>query len=242
MKTNGFEDKITIIKGKMEEIKLPVDKVDIIISEWMGYFLLYESMLDTVLYARDKYLKPNGLMLPDKITLYLAAIEDYQYKANKFGYWDNVYGVNMECIKKAAISEPLVDIVTPKQLISSEVKILELDLYTVTTADLIFSHKYSVVIERTERIHALAAWFDAEFSKLKEPIKLTTSPFGKETHWRQTIFYLNEEINATAGYNLHGSIAVRKSQKDHRSLDVKISYHYSDPEFATDFIQQYKVQ
>jgi len=31
-------------------------QVDIIISEWMGYFLLYESMLDTVLVARDKYL------------------------------------------------------------------------------------------------------------------------------------------------------------------------------------------
>ena len=40
----------------MEEVKLPVDQVDIIISEWMGYFLLYESMLDTVIVARDKYL------------------------------------------------------------------------------------------------------------------------------------------------------------------------------------------
>lgn len=29
-----------------------MDKVDIIISEWMGYFLFYESMLDTVLFAR----------------------------------------------------------------------------------------------------------------------------------------------------------------------------------------------
>lgn len=47
---------ITLVKGKVEEIELPVDKVDIIISEWMGYFLLYESMLDTVLFARDKWL------------------------------------------------------------------------------------------------------------------------------------------------------------------------------------------
>jgi hypothetical protein len=47
---------ITLIKGKLEDVVLPVDKVDIIISEWMGYFLLYESMLDTVLLARDKYL------------------------------------------------------------------------------------------------------------------------------------------------------------------------------------------
>ena len=45
----------------MEEVKLPVDTVDIIISEWMGYFLLYESMLDSVIYARNKYLSENGV-------------------------------------------------------------------------------------------------------------------------------------------------------------------------------------
>ena len=51
----------------MEEIELPVPQVDIIISEWMGYFLLYESMLDSVLWARDKYLnKETGKMLPDR--------------------------------------------------------------------------------------------------------------------------------------------------------------------------------
>lgn len=36
---NGFKNKITVLKGKIEEIKLPVDKVDIIISEWMGYYI-----------------------------------------------------------------------------------------------------------------------------------------------------------------------------------------------------------
>lgn len=60
IKRNNLSEKITIIKAKVEEVVLPVEKVDIIISEWMGYFLLYESMLDTVLYARDKWLKPNG--------------------------------------------------------------------------------------------------------------------------------------------------------------------------------------
>jgi hypothetical protein len=49
----------------------------------MGYFLLYESMLDTVLLARDKYLKPGGLIFPDTATLYIAAIEDQDYKEEK---------------------------------------------------------------------------------------------------------------------------------------------------------------
>lgn len=47
---------ITVLKGKMEDLVLPVTHVDILISEWMGYFLLFENMLDTVLYARDKWL------------------------------------------------------------------------------------------------------------------------------------------------------------------------------------------
>ena len=58
---NGLKDKIVFVRGKMEEVQLPVDKVDIIISEWMGYFLLYESMLDSVIYARNKYLKEDGV-------------------------------------------------------------------------------------------------------------------------------------------------------------------------------------
>ncbi len=74
---------ITLVKGKLEEAELPVQEFDIIISEWMGYFLLYESMLDTVLLARDKYLKKGGLIFPDTATLFLAAIEDQDYKEEK---------------------------------------------------------------------------------------------------------------------------------------------------------------
>ena len=47
---------ITVLKGKIEEIELPTPNVDVIISEWMGYFLLFENMLDSVLYARNKWL------------------------------------------------------------------------------------------------------------------------------------------------------------------------------------------
>lgn len=60
------------------------EQVDIIISEWMGYFLMYESMLDTVLFARDKWLQPDGLLLPDKCTLSMVAIEDAEYRCVLF--------------------------------------------------------------------------------------------------------------------------------------------------------------
>ena len=70
----------------MEEITLPdgIEKVDIIVSEWMGYCLLYETMLPSVIYARDKYLVKGGLIFPDKCDLFITAIEDAQYKVRTY--------------------------------------------------------------------------------------------------------------------------------------------------------------
>ena len=85
VEVNGMTSKISLLQGKMEEVKLPFPKVDIILSEWMGYFLLYESMLDTVLYARDHYLATGGLIFPDKATIFMAGIEDGDYKDEKIG-------------------------------------------------------------------------------------------------------------------------------------------------------------
>lgn len=86
VRANGYEHIIEVVHKKIEEIdELPGGeaKVDVIVSEWMGYSLLYESMLNTVIYARDKWLKPDGVMMPDKACLYLTAIEDRVYKEQK---------------------------------------------------------------------------------------------------------------------------------------------------------------
>ena len=123
----------------MEDVELPVQKVDIIISEWMGYFLLYESMLDSVLYARDKYLKQGGKMLPDRAQLYISAIEDGSYKNQKKNFWNDVYGVDMSCLTPTVMKEPLVDNVDPNMIMSDDCKVLDLDLINCNKEDVEFS-------------------------------------------------------------------------------------------------------
>ncbi len=209
----------------MEEIELPVKHVDIIISEWMGYFLLYESMLDSVLYARDKYLAPGGKMLPDRAMVYVAAIEDEQYKSNKIGFWKNVYGVDMNCLSAAAMKEPLVDSVESNMINSSACQILDLNLVTMAKEDVEFCNEYSIKIARDDKVHALVAWFDVVFSNLEHPITLSTSPYKKYTHWKQVVFYLDHDLKVAEGDEVYGSIAVRKSKSNFRELDLKISYH-----------------
>jgi len=226
VKDNNFETQITCIQGKMEDITLPCEKVDIIISEWMGYFLLYETMLPTVLTARDKWLKPGGLIFPDKADLYVACIEDADYKEEKIEYWNNVYGFNFSCIQNMAYREPLVDSVNSDSVVTTSSKILSLDLNTCKKEDLTFNSKFSCIGQRNDFVHAIIAWFDITFSACHKPVYFTTSPSATYTHWKQTVFYLRECLSISKGDTLSGSIKVAPNSKNERDLDIELSVDF----------------
>ncbi|CAO1596706.1 Nuclear SAM-dependent mono-and asymmetric methyltransferase [Xanthoria calcicola] len=224
VKVNGMADQITLLQGKMEEVKLPFPKVDIILSEWMGYFLLYESMLDTVLYARDQYLEPNGLIFPDRATIFLAGIEDGEYKDEKIGFWDNVYGFDYSPLKHTALTEPLVDTVDLKACVTEPAKVFEINLYTVTAADLAFKEPFTLDCRRNDFIHALIAWFDIEFTACHKPIKFSTGPHTKYTHWKQTVFYLREVLTVEENEQVQGVLSSKPNATKKRDLDIEIVY------------------
>ncbi|KAF2789514.1 arginine n-methyltransferas-like protein [Melanomma pulvis-pyrius CBS 109.77] len=224
VEANGMTSKITLLQGKMEEVELPYPKVDIIISEWMGYFLLYESMMDTVLYARDKYLVKDGLIFPDKATIFMAGIEDGEYKEEKIGFWDNVWGFDYTPLKRTALTEPLVDTVDIKAVATDPAAVITFDLYTVTVADLAFTKNYTINVRRSDFIHAIIAWFDIEFSACHKPIRFSTGPHTKYTHWKQTVFYLQDVLTVEEGETITGVLTNKPSEKNHRDLDIKISY------------------
>ncbi|KAH0542703.1 hypothetical protein FGG08_002938 [Glutinoglossum americanum] len=224
VQANGMSENITLIQGKMEEVELPFPQVDIIISEWMGYFLLYESMLDTVLYARDKYLASNGLIFPDKATIFMAGIEDGEYKEEKIGFWDNVYGFDYTPLKETALTEPLVDTVDLKAVVTDPTPVLTLDLYTVQPSDLAFSSPFTLDVRRDDFIHALIAWFDIDFTACHKPIRFSTGPHTKYTHWKQTVFYLRDVLTVQQGERISGMLENKPNDKNKRDLDVTIHY------------------
>ena len=225
VRRNGFESKITLIKGKVEEIELPVSKVDIIISEWMGYFLLYEGMLDSVLYARDKWLAPGGMMFPDKARIWIAAIEDGKFKNSKIEFWNDVYGINMKPMRECVLIEPIVDVVEQGNIISSLAPVFEADLEKVTVDQLSFVSTFKLQVTRKDNFNAFVGWFEVGFTHCHKPVTLTTSPKFKSTHWKQTIFYLDPVVPVEGGQIIEGSIAVRYNPIHHRELDIKLSYN-----------------
>ncbi|XP_046681597.1 protein arginine N-methyltransferase 1-like [Homalodisca vitripennis] len=227
VKTN-LSDIISIVKGKVEEVTLPdgIEKVDIIISEWMGYCLFYESMLDTVLYARDKWLATDGLMFPDRATLFVCGIEDRQYKDDKINWWDDVYGFNMSAIRKIAISEPLVDVVDPKQVVTNACLIKEVDLYTVTKEDLDFQAPFHLQVRRNDYIQALVTFFTIEFTKCHKRIGLSTAPEAPYTHWKQTVFYMDDYMTVKRNEEIYGVFSMKPNKRNNRDLDFTIDIEF----------------
>uniref|UniRef100_A0A0D9XCW3 Protein arginine N-methyltransferase 1 n=1 Tax=Leersia perrieri TaxID=77586 RepID=A0A0D9XCW3_9ORYZ len=242
VKSNGYSDVITVIKGKVEEIELPVPKVDVIISEWMGYFLLFENMLNTVLYARDKWLADGGVVLPDKASLHLTAIEDAEYKEDKIEFWNNVYGFDMRCIKKQAMMEPLVDTVDANQIVTNCQLLKTMDISKMTPGDASFTVPFKLVAERNDYIHALVAYFNVSFTKCHKMMGFSTGPRSKATHWKQTVLYLEDVITICEGETLTGSMTVTPNKNNPRDIDIKLSYTLKGHRCQVSRTQHYKMR
>jgi protein arginine N-methyltransferase 1 len=205
VKANNFQNVIEIIHGKIEEITLPVDKVDIIVSEWMGYFLIFESMLECVLFARDKWLKPDGLIFPCFAKLYMAPINFDKFYKERIMFWEKeVEGVNLTPLINFAKDEFL----NARCLRSTEIQFgdllcdgspfKEINLYN-TTVEQIRTTRAVLVFKKTsdhKEYHGYGTWFEVIFegTDKSKAVSLTTHPKEPKTHWRQDCWLFRDPV------------------------------------------------
>lgn len=223
VRENSMDKKVTVMKGRLEDIDLPYDEVDVIVSEWMGYFLLFEGMLDTVLYARDKHLKAGGLILPSICNMYLVALSDKDLHNKYIGCWEDMWGFKMSCMKKEVVKEAQLTTVKAESICSHPALIKTLDLNKCSPEDSDFSAEFELMVTGdTKQITALAGYFDCHFT-LPSPVILDTSPHAEPTHWQQTVFFLEEPVPVMPGEIIRGKIDCRRDPRKRRELSVFIS-------------------
>jgi protein arginine N-methyltransferase 1 len=220
---NGLSDKITIIQGVMEEIELP-ERVDLVVSEWMGYALLYESMLPSVISARDRFMKPGGTMFPNIAHLYLAGANDPSLARTKFDYWNNVHDFDFSPIRRWALNECLVEEVAEGKIVTSECMVAEIDLNTVTVPELTIRRPFELVARETKTLNAIVLWFDVVFSGGESRVELSTSPYSPSTHWSQTLFYFATPIVANQAGKITGQFEIGPNARNPRDQDITFNY------------------
>ena len=108
---------------------------------------------------------PDGLMFPDRATLYVTAIEDRQYKDDKINWWDDVYGFDMSCIRSVALQEPLVDVVDKNQVVSNSCLLKEIDIQTCTKDDIPFDSPFTLKMKRNDYVQVITTIMISHYSK-----------------------------------------------------------------------------
>ncbi|XP_052205072.1 probable protein arginine N-methyltransferase 6 [Diospyros lotus] len=168
VKANNLSDRVIVLHGRIEDVEID-EEVDVIISEWMGYMLLYESMLGSIITARDRWLKPGGLILPSTATLYMAPITHPDRYRESIDFWRNVYGIDMSAMlplaKQCAFEEPSVETITGENVLTWPHVVKHVDCYTITTHELeSITTRFKFKSMMRAPFHGFAFWFDVEFS------------------------------------------------------------------------------
>ena len=101
---NGFGEVIDVIQGDLMDIDLP-EKVDVIVSEWLGGFGIDEGMLVPVIVARDRFLKPGGVMIPGSVTAWTGLVHDQYLRDTVDFLRDEPYGLDLGLLGETTINE-----------------------------------------------------------------------------------------------------------------------------------------
>ncbi|XP_058226018.1 probable protein arginine N-methyltransferase 3 [Rhododendron vialii] len=217
-----------VVQGMVEELGncelIQPHSIDVLLSEWMGYCLLYESMLSSVLLARDRWLKPGGAILPDTATMFVAG---FGKGGTSIPFWETVYGFNMSCIGKELVEDaarvPIVDIIDSGDIVTNTVVLQSFDLVKMTPDEMDFTsrielepltenptHYSSDSLCKTTWCYGIVLWFETGFTSrfCKDmPIVLSTSPYSPKTHWSQTILTFREPIAISLGSTASDTLA-----------------------------------
>ena len=198
---NGAAEVIRVIQGDVMDVDLP-GRVDVIVSEWLGGFGIDEGMLGPVIAARDRWLKPGGVMIPRSVTAWTALVND-RYTGDMVAFLrDNPYGLNLDALSEATVNEIFYS-GTFRHLAASDQRSEPGRLWT-TDAGLIrleqaqAPHQAETLLPVRDHgtANALALWFSAE---LAPGISLSIGPGDPPTHWGMTTAPLRRPVQLTPG-------------------------------------------
>lgn len=196
---NELADRIEVHRCDLEDVVLP-SKVDVIVSEWMGAFGVDENMLAPLVIARDRWLREGGIIIPERVTAWLAPMWVVELDDEVRHWASHPHGIDMGLINELSTHEPVMTqwAVTPDDLVAPPQPMWSHDarVCSLATADATFSAELTFTASRDARLSALAAWFDAVMC---DGVALTNAVGAPRTHWGRLMLPLRATIELRAG-------------------------------------------
>jgi type I protein arginine methyltransferase len=235
---NGFAERIQFIQKLSTEVSLP-ERADVIVSDLRGMLPLFQHHLSSIVDARQRFLKPGGVLIPQRDTMWAAVVEAADlYRPYTAPWDDNAYGLNMEAARKITTNTWRRGRVKPEKLLMAPKCWAMLDYPRIEKPDASGQVSWSAVRDGTA--HGLSVWFDSE---LAESVSISNSPSTPELIYSSAFFPFSKPIMMTAGdtisveiyANLVGedyiwrwnTFVLSQGKRDHVKADFKQSTFYS---------------
>ncbi len=197
IEANGYTACIEVLESDLEDVSLP-EKVDVIVSEWMGGFGVDENVLAPVVMARDRWLRPGGKMVPGRVTAMLAPAHLPEFD-HAIAHWrSRPHGVDLSVIAGLTTQETFHTQTPPESLVAPAQVMWSHDPLTCSLqeADQSFTTKLTFEATHPTTLSGLLTWFVAEMG---DGTTLTNAVGDPDTHWGRSLFPINRPITLATG-------------------------------------------
>jgi protein arginine N-methyltransferase 1 len=213
IRSNGFgPERFIPVPGMSCEVDLP-ERVDVLLFEVFDSTFLCENVLAFVDDARNQFLKPGGVFLPERVTskVVLAAPAEFVQQRLFWGQeMKRLYGMDYSVIDQELATKDKQLVVKNRELHSDWVDWARVDFADPRSYGL--PPVTPIRVRRAGRVFGFCVGFDAELSA---GIHLRTFPEDPETHWKQgfvpfkqslicrpnDVIYLSVELTAESDLN-----------------------------------------
>lgn len=192
---NGYSGQVICIQHKIEQANLP-EKVDVIVSVFTGNFLLEEDLLPSLFFARDKYLKANGKLIPGAAEMRIAPVTAEHYFEKHIASWSQPsQTVDFSHIRKYAANSTFYDGQQNREVefLAEPQTLASFDFATSKQAACSNEVSFSAVREGT--CHGFLGWFRMKLGNTW----LSTSPLKPAMHWSQVFLPVDPPLMLQPG-------------------------------------------
>jgi SAM-dependent methyltransferase len=199
---NGFADRVHCLQGRIEEIELP-EKVDVILSVFTGNCLLEEDLLPSLFWARDQYLKPGGVLIPQAAVLEAAPIHAPELYEREIEVWSGAcLGIDQSPARHYASHSIYYhrDQLSSEQYLAEPACLMNLDFYHCHSTHCSAQATYE--IQTAGVCHGWSGWFKIQLGD----VWLSTAPDTAPTHWSSAFLPLDPPLVLEVGASVEFSL------------------------------------
>lgn len=226
---NGLADRIELVEGYSTDIDLP-ERADVLVTETFGNSPLSEEVMEIVVDARGRFLKPDARVVPGSVRVFGTPItvppgerSQFLFTPDRLNTWREWYGLDftpLGGVDRNALLTHWLDCrkVVDWQSLADAAPLADIDLTSVSDAAV--RGTADVPVLRNGVLSGVAIHFDL---RLSPGVSHSTDAWQSDAdnHWLVPIYFFVEPMDVRRGDILELSYSYDPADKE-EWIDVRL--------------------